>query len=142
MKSVRRFRCCKSSRQPTAATAKPAIPAVSARSLRPALMKTGAARPRVPLPAAVCGWNISAPKRNAKQAPAFLPGLPLKKIQSLPAVLMFCIIFCIYRSAFAVFFSGAAVFSEAEIPRRRSNRLSGVTSLLFSFSLAFMILVY
>lgn len=38
-------------------------------SLRPALMKTGAARPRVPLPAAVCGWNISAPNRNAKQAP-------------------------------------------------------------------------
>lgn len=40
--------------------------------------ETGAARPRVPLPAAVCGWNISAPNRNAKQAPVsagafFLP---------------------------------------------------------------------
>lgn len=31
---------------------------------------------------AACGWNIFAPNRNAKQAPAFLPGLPFSTIFS------------------------------------------------------------
>ena len=43
-------------------------------------MKTGEARPKALLPAAVCGWNISAPNRNAKQAPVSAGAANIKLI--------------------------------------------------------------